>query len=158
MLKVLIIASLCGLSLNSYAKTAVKNGAKKMESPIEMTVYRSPSCSCCGKWIEHVKKNNFKVNDVLTQDMQAIKNKHGVSQKMASCHTAIVNGYVVEGHVPANDIKALLNMKPKIVGVSVPGMPVGTPGMEMNNKADAYDVVGFTKDNQSQIFKHYEAK
>ncbi|MCK5871446.1 MAG: DUF411 domain-containing protein [Methylococcales bacterium] len=158
MLKVLIIASLCGLSLNSYAKTAVENGSKKTEKSIEMTVYRSPSCSCCGKWIEHVKKNNFNVKDVLTQDMQAIKNKHGVSQKMASCHTAIVDGYVVEGHVPAHDIKALLNMKPKIVGISVPGMPVGTPGMEMNGKADAYDVVGFDKNNQYQIFKHYKAK
>ena len=158
MLKLLIIASLCGLSLNSYAKTAVENSAKKMDKPIEMTVYRSPSCSCCGKWIQHVEKNNFKVKDVLTQDMHAIKNKYGVSQKMSSCHTAIVNGYAIEGHVPANDIKALLKMKPKIVGISVPGMPIGTPGMEMKRKADAYDVVGFDKNNQSQIFKHYKAK
>jgi len=78
---------------------------------------------------------------------------------MASCHTAIVNGYVIEGHVPASDIKALLTIKPNIVGLSVPGMPAGTPGMEMGRtKVDAYKVIGFDKNNVSQVFNHYDAK
>ncbi len=158
MLKVLIIASLCGLSFSSYAKTAVENPTKIAETPVEMTVYRSPSCSCCGRWITHVEKHNFKVKDVLTENMSEIKQKYGISKKVASCHTAIVDGYAIEGHVPASDIKALLKMKPKIVGISVPGMPIGTPGMEMDRKADAYDVVGFDKKNQYQIFNHYKAE
>jgi hypothetical protein len=125
------------------------------EEPTAITVYRSPSCSCCGKWLEHLKQNNFTIKDVPTEDMQAIKTKYGVSEKMASCHTAIVDGYVVEGHVPADDIKAMLKTKPNIVGIAVPEMPSGTPGMEMGGKKDPYNVMSFDAENHYQVFKSH---
>jgi hypothetical protein len=155
MLKLLFIASLWSLSFGSYS---VEQPKVIEDTAIKITVHRSPTCQCCSKWITHLKKHHFQVNDILTQDMQSIKNKYSVPQKMASCHTAIVNGYVIEGHVPAVDIKALLKLKPTIIGISVPGMPVGTPGMEMGTQADAYNVVGFDKNNEVQIFNHYQEK
>lgn len=126
------------------------------DKPVDIVVYRSPTCDCCGKWLEHLKKNNFNVKDIVTEDVQAIKNKYGVSEAMASCHTAIVDGYVIEGHVPANDIMKLLKTKPKIVGIAVPGMPSGTPGMEMGDRKDAYNVMSFDKKNHYEIFNSYE--
>ena len=82
--------------------TSVK--AENASKPIDMVVHRSPTCSCCGRWVEHMKQNNFNVQEIITEDVQAIKNKHGVTPELASCHTAIVDGYVVEGHVPAQDV------------------------------------------------------
>jgi hypothetical protein len=126
--------------------------------PVDIVVYRSPTCECCGKWLEHMKKNNFNVKDIVTDDVQAIKNKYGVPEAMASCHTAIVDGYVIEGHVPANDIIKLLKTKPEIIGIAVPGMPSGTPGMEMGDRKDAYNVMSFDKENHFEIFNSYEGK
>lgn len=130
----------------------------QVEEQVDIVVHRSPSCSCCGKWVEHLKQNNFNVKDIVSDDVQAIKNKYGVTQEMASCHTAIVNGYVVEGHVPASDIRTLLKNKPGVVGIAVPGMPSGTPGMEMGGKKDAYQVISFDKKNQRQVFNSYQAE
>lgn len=126
--------------------------------PVDIVVYRSPSCGCCGKWLEHLKKNNFNVKDMVISDVQAIKDKYGVPGEMASCHTALVNGYVIEGHVPANDIYTLLKTKPKIVGIAVPGMPAGTPGMEMGGKKDPYQVVSFDNEKHYRVFNSYENK
>jgi hypothetical protein len=98
---------------DSYAELPAKTATVVVE-PIKIEVYRSPTCSCCGKWVEHLKENNFQVKDNVTDDVQGIKDKYGVSKEMASCHTAIVNGYVIEGHVPANDIKKLLKLKPHV--------------------------------------------
>jgi len=131
----------------------LSNIPTQAEETTAITVYRSPTCSCCGKWIEYLKQNNFTIKDVPTEDMQAIKTKYGVSEKMASCHTAIVDGYVVEGHVPADDIRAMLKTKPNIVGIAVPEMPSGTPGMEMGGKKDPYNVMSFDAENHYQVFK-----
>ncbi len=130
----------------------------KAEPATDITVYRSPTCSCCGKWLAHLKQNNFTVKDMPTDDMQAIKAKYGVSDEMASCHTAIVDGYVVEGHVPADDIKAMLKTKPRLAGIAVPQMPVGTPGMEMGGKKDPYNVMSFDHENHYQVFKSHTAQ
>ena len=140
------------LIFNAGIKAETLSAAK----PIDIVVYRSPTCECCGRWLEHLKKNNFNVKDIVTDDVQAIKNKYGVSEAMASCHTAIVDGYVIEGHVPANDIMKLLKTKPKIVGIAVPGMPSGTPGMEMGDRKDSYNVMSFDKENHYEIFNSYE--
>ncbi len=126
------------------------------DKPIDIVVYRSPTCGCCKKWMEYLKENNFNVNEIRTGEMQAIKDKYGVSQEMASCHTALVDDYVVEGHVPANDIKTLLKTKPKIVGIAVPVMPIGTPGMEMGDEKETYDVIGFDRQKHYQIFNSYK--
>ena len=154
-MKVLNIFLAIGLLI---LNTGIKAETTEAGKPVDIVVYRSPTCDCCGKWLEHLKKNNFNIKDIVTDDVQAIKNKYGVSDAMASCHTAIVDGYVIEGHVPANDIMKLLKTKPKIVGIAVPGMPSGTPGMEMGDRKDAYNVMSFDKENHYEIFNSYEGK
>lgn len=141
-----------------FAEKKVTVNAKNGTKPVQIEVYRSPSCGCCGKWIEHLKKNQFNVIEHQTEAMQAIKDQHGVTPELASCHTAIVDGYIIEGHVPAADIKTLLANKPKLTGLTVPGMPVGTPGMEMGEKKDAYQVLSFDQKNPPQVFNEYGAK
>jgi hypothetical protein len=128
----------------------------EIDRPVEIKVYRSASCGCCSKWVDHLKENKFIVKDYVVDDVQIVKDKNGVPKSMASCHTALVNGYVVEGHVPAKDIMRLLKEKPRVVGISVPGMPVGTPGMEMGGRKDPYEVVSFDKNNNYQVFSKYE--
>ena len=121
----------------------------------EAIMYRDPACTCCGNWMKHLQSQGFKVKNVPTADIIAFKQKQGVTDELASCHTAIIDGYVVEGHVPSDDIKRLLAEKPDIKGIAVPGMPVGTPGMEMGNKKDSYAVVSFDKQGQTKVFKQY---
>ncbi len=124
----------------------------------EAVVYRSPTCGCCKKWVDHLEDKGFKVQDNVTEDMNAIKDKYGVPRNLASCHTAIINGYVVEGHVPADDIIKMMAERPEISGISVPGMPVGTPGMEMGGKKDPFKVISFDEKNQYKIYNQYEGK
>ena len=100
----------------------------------EVTVYKSATCGCCGKWIEHMQDAGFKVTAHNRQDMNQIKEEHGVAYELRSCHTAVVDGYVLEGHVPAGDIRRLLKERPAVDGLAVPGMPSGSPGMEGNMK------------------------
>ncbi|MGR9117594.1 MAG: DUF411 domain-containing protein [Gammaproteobacteria bacterium] len=130
--------------------------ADQASSSKEVLVYRSPTCGCCGKWVNHLKDNGFTVKDVVTDEVSVIKEKYGVPNELVSCHTAIVDGYVIEGHVPASDIKVMLNSKPQISGISVPGMPRGTPGMEMGELKDAYKVIAFDKQNRQQVFNNYD--
>ena len=102
-----------------------------------------------------MKQNNFNIKDIVTENVDAIKEKYDVPETRASCHTAIVDGYVIEGHVPANDIKNLLKSKAKITGLSVPGMPRGTPGMEVGAK-DPYQVISFDQQKNTKVFNSYE--
>jgi hypothetical protein len=135
----------------------VKAETLSAAKPVDIIVYRSPTCDCCGKWLKHLQQNNFNVKDIVSNDVQAIKNKYGVSEEMASCHTAVVDGYVIEGHVPANDIMNLLKTKPKIVGIAVPGMPKGTPGMEIGGGKEPYNVMSFDRENHYQVFNSYQS-
>lgn len=137
--------------------TSLVTPAEEVMSDKEMTVYRSPTCGCCGKWIEHIKQNHFVVKDIVSDDMQAIKQKLGVPEKLASCHTAVVDGYVIEGHVPAADIEKLLQTKPKVTGISAPGMPMGSPGMEMGGRQDDYAVVSFDNAGNVKVFAEHKA-
>ena len=131
------------------------NNAQAANLP-ESIMYRDPACTCCGAWMKHLQSQGFTVKNVPTADMITFKQKQGVTDDLASCHTAIIDGYVVEGHVPSDDIKRLLAQKPSnIRGIAVPGMPVGTPGMEMGNKKDSYSVVSFDKKGQTKVFKQY---
>lgn len=126
------------------------NGAKTV-----IQVYKSPTCGCCKAWVDHIKASGFEaqVFDITDEELQARKGRLGVGPRLASCHTAIVNGYVVEGHVPAADIKRMLAEKPAIAGIAAPGMPVGSPGMEVPGaRADKYDVVSFTKAGTTKVF------
>jgi hypothetical protein len=130
--------------------------AEDAGKPIDITVYRSPTCMCCGKWVAHLKENNFNVKDIVTDGVQAIKDKYGITKELASCHTAIVDGYAIEGHVPADDIKNLLKTKPKVIGLAVPGMVNGSPGMEMGDQKDPYDVVSFDQEKHIKVFNSYK--
>ena len=121
----------------------------------EMTVYKSPTCGCCGKWITHMEENGFKVNAVDLVEMNVVKEKYGIQKNLASCHTAVIDGYFIEGHVPANDVKRLLTEKTKTKGLTVPGMPIGSPGMEMGDRVDAYQVLSVNEDGSTEVFNQY---
>ncbi|MCC4115486.1 DUF411 domain-containing protein [Aromatoleum toluclasticum] len=118
----------------------------------EVVMYKDPNCGCCGKWAEHMREAGFKVKEVRSSDMGTIKREAGVPQAQTSCHTAKVGGYFVEGHVPAADVKRLLAEKPKVVGISAPGMPQGSPGMEGPYPADRYKVVSVAADGKTSVF------
>jgi len=121
----------------------------------EMTVYKSPYCGCCGKWVEHMQSAGHLVKIVNTEDMDSVKHIMGVPEPLHSCHTAMVDGYLIEGHVPAADIDRLLRERPKAKGLAVPGMPSGSPGMEMpGTPADNYDVILFNEKSGS-VFTRY---
>ena len=115
-------------------------------------VFKSPTCGCCALWVKHLEANGFttKVTDV--EDISTVKAKYGVPGRLQSCHTAVVNGYVLEGHVPAADVQRLLKDRPAVVGVAVPGMPIGSPGMEVGTTVQAYNVMTFDKQGQSTVF------
>ncbi len=121
----------------------------------EMTVFRSPTCGCCGQWIEHVEAAGFQVNDEVTEDMAAVKQQYGVPQNLTSCHTTVVGDYVIEGHVPAEDIQRLLVEKPDVAGIAVPGMPIGSPGMESGDYVEPYDVFSFTDSGETAVFAEH---
>jgi hypothetical protein len=110
---------------------------------IKVVVHRSATCGCCKAWSEHLRRAGFTVNVIDEADMRGVKERLGVPQELASCHTAEVDGYVIEGHVPVASIKRLLAEKPKAFGLSTPGMPAGSPGMEGPGESDVYDVLLF---------------
>lgn len=120
-----------------------------------MTVMKSPTCGCCAKWIEHARAHGFTVRVVDVADIMAAKAKAGVPARLASCHTTLVGPYVVEGHVPAADIKKLLAAKPKARGIAVPGMPMGSPGMEHGDHREPYQTMLFTSDGKTAVFARH---
>ena len=120
-------------------------------------VYKSASCGCCGAWADIMKTNGFEIKEHTTEALIELKAKNNVPLELASCHTGVIDGYVVEGHVPADDIKRLLKEKPAdVVGISVPGMPLGSPGMEQGGIVEDYDVIAFKKDGSYEIFSRYK--
>lgn len=121
----------------------------------EITVYKSPTCGCCNKWIKHLEENGFEVKAENVKDVIPYKIKYGVTPQLASCHTAVIDGYTIEGHVPASDIKRLIKERPTLQGLSVPQMPVGTPGMEQGDRKDPYQVIGFDREGRTNVFTDY---
>jgi len=122
--------------------------------PVEsdVVVYKSPTCGCCDGWIDHLRAAGFRVVTRDTSDVGAVKRRLGVLPTLVSCHTAIVNGYVLEGHVPADDILRMLEERPAIVGLAVPGMPAGSPGMEAAQPHVSYEVVTFDGQGRTTVF------
>lgn len=118
-----------------------------------MTVYKSPYCGCCTKWIDIMKSEGFKVNSIETNEVNTIKQKAGLQAGQTSCHTAFVDGYVVEGHVNYSAIKKMLEEKPNIIGITVPGMPIGSPGMEQGNTKQAYNILYVNKDGSTGVYE-----
>lgn len=126
-----------------------------LSDPNVMKVYKTETCGCCNDWIDHIEAAGFKVESTNLPQLQAKKIELGVPANLASCHTAVIDGYVIEGHVPATDILKLLNEKPNVTGLTVPGMPHGSPGME-TGRVDSFDVLTFEKDtDKTSVWASY---
>lgn len=130
-------------------------GAYAADSSKTITVYKSPTCGCCGGWVDYLRDNGFHVETHNTDSITDVKAKFGLTDgRLMSCHTAIIDGYVVEGHVPVDDIQRLINEKPDIVGISAPGMPRMSPGMS-SIVPKGYDVLSFDKSGNTELFSRY---
>ena len=139
------------------AGAATRSALATSSQPQLIEVFKTATCGCCGAWVDHLKANGFqvKVNDVA--DTAISRKQLGMPEKFGSCHTARVGGYVVEGHVPALDIKRLLATRPVALGLAVPGMPVGSPGMEDGSRRDAFQVLLIDRRGQDSVFASYPA-
>ncbi len=120
----------------------------------EVMVYKTPTCGCCSKWVDHLEANGFKVKSKNLADVSPVKRMNGVPLQLSSCHTAIIGGYFVEGHVPAEDVKRLLKERPDVAGIAVPRMPEGSPGMEGPNP-EPYSVLAVKKDGSIEVFARH---
>ena len=139
-------------AITAASAPATRNSSS---AAVEITVFKSPTCGCCKEWVDHLRKHAFTVVSKDTSDVSSVKRTAGVPSDLYSCHTAFVNGYVVEGHVPAGDIQRMLKDRPKIAGIAVAGMPAGSPGMEVGSRKDPYSVMAFRRDGSSSVFaKH----
>lgn len=124
---------------------------------IPIDVHRDANCGCCKKWIAHLESNGFKVNDHVETNMSEVKQRLGVAPRLASCHTGVIDGKFVEGHVPADQVLAL-RKRDDLLGVAAPGMPMGSPGMEMDGSRDAYQVIGLTREGKDVVVANYPAR
>ncbi len=144
--KVVIIASAALLIVASGLVIA-----QQRQASAKVLVYKTPTCGCCAKWVGHMEKAGFEVETRDLDNLSAIKNQYGVKRDFSSCHTAIVDGYIVEGHVPPMFVKKLLDERPDVKGITVPGMPIGSPGMEGPNP-QPYDVLSFDAQGKTAVF------
>jgi hypothetical protein len=148
-----------GTTLFWGADLAFAGQAGLVSGQVSGQVWRTPSCGCCKAWVEHMQSKGFdlSITDMPAAELGQKKTALGVGGALASCHTAAIGGYTIEGHVPAEDVARLLKEKPEAIGLSVPGMPAGSPGMEMGERHDAYDVLLVKKDGTSPVFAHHAA-
>lgn len=146
--------------LRALALTGLAPGLvlAKQQAPL-IEVYKSATCGCCGEWVRHLEAGGFRVEARNVPNTAAYRERYGIPSALGSCHTATIGGYALEGHVPATDIKRLLKERPDAVGLAVPGMPLGSPGMEVpGQKADAYDVLLLRKDGSHIVYRHVAAQ
>lgn len=141
------LAALSALLMSTLAQAA---------ELIPIDVHRDANCGCCKKWIAHLESNGFKVNDHVESNMSEVKQRLGVAPRLASCHTGVIDGKFVEGHVPAEQVLAL-RKRDDLLGIAAPGMPMGSPGMEMGDRREAYQVIGLTRDGQDVVVADYPA-
>ena len=118
-------------------------------------VVKSPYCGCCAQWVEYLRVNGFTVRVTDVEDVTPVARQHGVPNQLRSCHTATVEGYALEGHVPVEDIRRLLAERPQAAGLAVPGMPIGSPGMEQGDRRQPYATVLFHRDGRQQVFARH---
>lgn len=142
--------------LAALAAAVVMVACSERPMATEVLMYKDPNCGCCGAWAKHLQAEGFNVTERISNNMDAIKAEYGVAARLASCHTAIVDGYVIEGHVPADDIKRLLKERPQIAGLTAPGMPAKSPGMQAEGlPPKGYDVLSFDKRGGTAVYSHY---
>lgn len=122
-----------------------------------MKVWKTPTCGCCGKWVRHMEAAGFRVEVTDVDDVDPVKKANGLPLNLASCHTALVGGYVVEGHVPAGDVRRLLRERPAILGLAAPGMPAGSPGMDVPG-SPPYDVLAVRQDGTASVYSTHKPK
>jgi hypothetical protein len=121
----------------------------------DIVVYKNPECGCCTKWVSYLESHDYNVTIESTRDVYEVKKRLGVPEKLAACHTAVIDGYVIEGHITHRDIKRLLLFRPDVTGIAVPGMPIGTPGMERGNTVQPHNVMTFDDKGNVEVFvKH----
>jgi hypothetical protein len=144
---VLAAAAVVSLGAAAGRSSAVAPSAKVSV----ITVYKSPSCGCCGKWIDYLRANGYEVKVEDLDDLSEIKAASGVPRQLQTCHTAVVEGYVVEGHVPVDALRSLLHDRPKVAGIAVPGMPIGAPGMD-GAPVQHYDVIAWDKSGKTTVY------
>ncbi len=153
------IASGLPLNVELLATDALTSNAAIADAGLaktELVVYRTPTCGCCGAWVERMQAKGFQIQDHVIDDVDAIKVQNGLPERLESCHTALIDGYVVEGHVPAEDIQRLLREKPDVLGISAPGMPVGSPGMESDDDtAKPYATITFDRMGNLALFAEH---
>lgn len=121
----------------------------------DVTVYQNPTCECCTDWGEYMKEQGFEVEYEVVESTQPVREDLGIPEALGSCHTAVMGDYVVEGHVPSEDVKRMLMDDRDIRGLAVPGMPVGSPGMERGDRVDAYNVIAFNEQGQTEVYAQY---
>ena len=141
------VAALSALLLSSMAQAAEQ---------LTIDVHRDANCGCCKKWISHLESNGFKVNDHVEANMSAVKQRLGVAPRLGSCHTAVIDGKFVEGHVPAEQVLAL-RKRNDLLGLAAPGMPLGSPGMVVDGRSEAYQIIGLTRDGEDVVVADYPA-
>lgn len=123
-----------------------------------IAVHKTPTCACCDGWVSHLRDAGFDVNVTITPDLAALRRRHGVPDTLASCHSGLIDGYFIEGHVPAGDVRRLIAQRPDAIGLSVPGMPLGSPGMETpGNHRDRYDTLLILRDGKIRVFTRHNA-
>jgi hypothetical protein len=148
-------AVVCAMAVVSHVDAAAQAdaAAARPHSGVAITVYKNASCGCCQNWVEHLRQHGFHVVTHDVSDTQPVKAEHGVPSALASCHTALVAGYFIEGHVPADVIQQLIDERPPVVGLAVPGMPIGSPGMEMEGREpQPYEILAFMRDGTTTVF------
>lgn len=152
----LVIASTLfwGYMFYNGNEAAISEDISAAPDAVTVTMYSSEGCQCCVKWADHLEDNGFHVETIKVNNLLELKSQNGVPGELASCHTAFVEGYIVEGHVPAEDVKRLLEEKPDAAGITVPGMPIGSPGME-GSYVQNYDVILFDRDGKEEVFARH---
>lgn len=146
------MALLCLMILGQYSLAAGDSPTRQFGK--EITVYKSPTCGCCAGWADYLRDNGFRVSVVDQHDLSPIRAQYGIGRELQSCHTAVVDGYAIEGHVPADDIWRLIAEKPKATGLTAPGMPRMSPGMH-SIEPKGYDVLLFGSDAGVSVFSRY---
>lgn len=152
--KILIVGLLVTVGVAAFLFWPGNSPQNILSDKTEVVMYKNEGCQCCTKWGDHMEEGEFTVEEVPTPVLMQVKQQNGITRELASCHTAMIGDYVVEGHVPREDVERLLQEKPEgVIGLAVPGMPTGSPGMEMPGRpADNYDVLLLKKDGTTSVY------
>jgi hypothetical protein len=155
--KLLLVGLLAGFVALASGAGIYLTAERTAQSPPLITVFKTPDCGCCTVWEDYLRDEGFTVDSRMQshQEMSQIKHELGLTPELASCHTGIIEGYVVEGHVPAREIRRLLEERPEARGITVPRMPIGSPGMEFGDRYDPYDVLLFQEGGKTEIYASY---